>query len=156
MRALVVYDSVFGNTEQVAFAIRDSIGSEVEAIRVGDVSYEQLPGLDYLIVGSPTRAFNPTKAITTFLKKIPGGSLKGVKVAAFDTRLDTEDVNSSVLNVFVKFFGYAAKPIADRLQKKGGTLAASPEGFYVEDTEGPLKAGELERAASWITGIIET
>lgn len=156
MRALVVYDSVFGNTEQVTFAIRDSLGSEVEALRVGDVRHGQLPGLEYLIVGSPTRAFNPTKAITNFLKKIPGGSLNDVKVAAFDTRLDTEDVNSSVLNVFVKFFGYAAKPIADRLQKKGGTLVAPPEGFYVEDTEGPLKAGELERAESWITGIIES
>ena len=156
MRALVVYDSVFGNTEQVAYAIRDTLGSDVEALRVGDVKHEQAVGLDYLIVGSPTRAFNPTKAITTFLKKMPGDSLKGVKVAAFDTRLDTANVNSSVLNVFVKFFGYAAKPIADRLQKKGGTLVSPPEGFYVEDTEGPLRDGELERAATWTEQLIET
>ena len=156
MKALVVYDSVFGNTEQVAYAIRDSLGSDVEALRVGDVKHEQLAGLEYLIVGSPTRAFNPTKVITNFLKKIPGDSLKGVKVAAFDTRLDTDDVNSSVLNVFVKFFGYAAKPIAGRLQKKGGTPVVPPEGFYVEDTEGPLKDGELERAATWTEQLIET
>jgi flavodoxin len=156
MKALVVYDSVFGNTEQVAYTIRCSLGSDVEALRVGDVKHKQVAGLDYLIVGSPTRAFNPTKAITNFLKKMPRDSLNGVKVAAFDTRLDTDDVNSSVLNVFVKFFGYAAKPIADRLRKKGGTLIAPPEGFYVEDTEGPLKTGELERAAAWITGITES
>ncbi len=156
MKALVVYDSVFGNTEQVAYTIRDSLGSDVKALRVGDVKHEQVASLDYLIVGSPTRAFNPTKAITNFLKKMPRDSLNGVKVAAFDTRLDTDDVNSSVLNVFVKFFGYAAKPIADRLRKKGGTLIAPPEGFYVEDTKGPLKAGELERAASWITEITES
>ena len=156
MKALVVYDSVFGNTEQVAYALRDSLGPDVEALRVGDVKHEQLVGLEYLIVGSPTRAFNPTKAITSFLKKIPGGSLRGVKVAAFDTRIDSEDVNSSVLNVFVRFFGYAAKPIADRLQKKGGPLVASPEGFYVEDTEGPLREGELERADAWIAGILES
>ena len=156
MKALVVYDSVFGNTEQVAYAIRDSLGPDVEALRVGDVNHEQVAGLDYLIVGSPTRAFNPTKAITTFLKKIPRDSLKGVKVAAFDTRLDTEDVNSSMLNVFVKLFGYAAKPIADRLQKKGGILVVPPEGFYVEDTEGPLKEGELERATAWTEQFIET
>jgi flavodoxin len=155
MKALVVYDSVFGNTEKVAYAIRDSLGSEVEALRVGDVKHEQVAGLDYLIVGSPTRAFNPTKAITTFLKRIPGDALKGVKVAAFDTRLDTEDVNSSVLKVFVKFFGYAAKPIGDRLKKKGGTLTVPPEGFYVEDTEGPLREGELERAATWAKQIME-
>jgi len=156
MKALVVYDSVFGNTEKVACAIRDSLGSDVEALHVGDVKHEQLTGLDYLVVGSPTRAFNPTKAITTFLKKIPGDSLKGVKVAAFDTRLATEDVNSSVLNVLVKFFGYAAKPIGDRLQKKGGNLAVPPEGFYVEGTEGPLKDGELERAAAWTKQINES
>ena len=156
MKALVVYDSVFGNTEQVAYALRDSLGPDVEALRVGDVKHEQLVGLEYLIVGSPTRAFNPTKAITSFLKKIPGGSLRGVKVAAFDTRIDSEDVNSSVLNVFVRFFGYAAKPIGDRLQKKGGTLVASPKGFYVEDTEGPLKEGELELADAWIAGILES
>ena len=155
MKALVVYDSFFGNTEQIAYSIRDSLGSNVKALRVGDVELEQVSGLDYLIVGSPTRAFKPTKAITTFLKKMPRDCLKGVKVAAFDTRMDEEKVNSSVLKVFVKFFGYAAKPIADRLQKKGGTLVAPPEGFIVEDTEGPLKEGELERAASWTIRLTE-
>ena len=155
MKALVVYDSVFGNTEQVAFAIKDSLGSEVEALRVGDVEHGQLQGLEYLIVGSPTRAFNPTKAITSFLKGIPGGILGGVKVAAFDTRIDPKDVNSSVLNFFVKFMGYAAKPIGDRLQKKGGALVVPPEGFFVNDTEGPLREGELERAAAWAKQILE-
>jgi flavodoxin len=155
MNALVVYDSVFGNTELVAFAIRDSLGSEVEALRVGDVRHGQLQGLEYLIVGSPTRAFNPTKAITSFLKGIPGGSLRGVKVAAFDTRIDPKDVNSKVLNFFVKFMGYAAKPIGNRLQKKGGALVVPPEGFFVNDTEGPLRKGELERAAAWAKQIIE-
>ena len=155
MRALVVYDSVFGNTEKVAYAIRDSLGSDVEALRVGNASHERLQGLEYLIVGSPTRAFNPTKEITSFLKGIPDGSLRGVKVAAFDTRLDPKKVNSKVLNVLVKFFGYAAKPIGERLQKKGGTLVVPPEGFFVEDTEGPLREGELERATEWTRRIIE-
>ena len=50
-------------------------------------------------------------------------------------------------------FGYAAKPIADRLEKKGGQLAVPPEGFYVTDTEGPLVEGELERAAEWARKI---
>ena len=155
MKALVVYDSVFGNTEQMAFAIRDGLGSEVEAVRVGHARHDQLPGLEYLVVGSPTRAFNPTKAITSFLKGIPGGNLEGVKVAAFDTRIDPEDVNSRVLNFFVKIMGYAAKPIGDRLQKKGGALVVPPEGFFVNDTEGPLREGELERAAAWARQILE-
>lgn len=152
----MIYDSFFGNTEQISYSIRDALGSNVEALRVGDVEPEQISGLEYLIVGSPTKAFKPTKAITTFLKKMPGGSLRGVNVAAFDTRIAKEDVNSSVLNVFVRFFGYAVKPIADRLQKKGGTLVVPPEGFYVEDTEGPLKDGELERAATWTGQLLET
>ena len=50
MKALVVYDSVFGNTEQVAFTIRDGLGSEVEALRVSAVGYDRLQGLEYLIV----------------------------------------------------------------------------------------------------------
>jgi hypothetical protein len=49
----------------------------------------------------------------------------------------------------MKMGGYAAPRIARALEKKGGNLAAPPEGFFVEDKEGPLKAGELERAAGW-------
>ena len=57
---------------------------------------------------------------------------------------------------FVRIFGYAAKPIADRLAKKGGDLAVPPEGFYVGDMEGPLLEGELERAADWAKQILAT
>jgi flavodoxin I len=51
---------------------------------------------------------------------------------------------------------YAAGKIADSLKKKGATLMASPEGFFVKGKEGPLKEGELERAAGWAKGILET
>jgi len=57
---------------------------------------------------------------------------------------------------FVKIFGYAAQPIAGRLEKKGGELVIPPEGFYVDDTEGPLLEGELERAADWARQIVAT
>jgi flavodoxin I len=49
----------------------------------------------------------------------------------------------------VNFGGYAAAPSAALLKKKGGEQIAPPEGFLVQDREGPLKPGELERAASW-------
>jgi len=91
-----------------------------------------------------------------FLNKIPLNVLKGVKVAAFDTRISTADVNSRLLNILVKLFGYAAKPIAYKLEKKGGSLIIPPEGFFVKDSEGPLKDGELERAADWAKLIIKT
>jgi hypothetical protein len=54
----------------------------------------------------------------------------------------------------VSVFGYAAKPIADRLVRKGGELVGEPMGFIVLDAEGPLKEGELERAASWAEGLV--
>ena len=151
MKTLIVYDSIFGNTEKIALAISNSLSSKgsVETYRVSAIKLEQLIGLDLLIVGSPTRAFRPTKAITNFLKKISSNGLKGVKVAAFDTRISPTDVNSRFLNILVKLFGYAAKPIADKLERKGGELIISPEGFFVKGTEGPLKDGELERAVDW-------
>jgi hypothetical protein len=49
----------------------------------------------------------------------------------------------------VDFFGYAAIPLAKRLKSKGGNLVSEPKGFYVQDTKGPLKDGELERAEYW-------
>ena len=151
MKTLIVYDSVFGNTEQVALAIGNSLGSgeDVGTCRVSDIKPEQLNGLGLLIVGSPTRGFKPTEAITNLLNKIPADGLKGVQVTAFDTRISPADVNSRLLKIMVRLFGYAAKPIADKLEKKGGTLIIPPEGFFVKDSEGPLKDGELERAADW-------
>lgn len=160
MKALVFYDSVFGNTEQIAQAIGQALGSpeNVETLRVSNVKPEQLTGLDLLVVGSPTRGFRPTPAISDLLKRVPENGLKGVKVAAFDTRFTRDEIESSIfiLRILVNIFGYAAKPIADRLKDKGGDLIVPPEGFYVEGMEGPLKEGELERAADWAKQIIAT
>jgi flavodoxin len=151
MKALVVYDSFFGNTERIARSIADALKSrgDVAALRVADVTPEHLAGLDLLVVGSPTRAFRPSPDIKTWLVGLPANALAGVRVAAFDTRISTEDTNSAVLGFFVKLFGYAAKPMADLLVKKGGRPVAAPEGFYVQGKEGPLKDGEDERAADW-------
>jgi flavodoxin len=157
MKAMVVYDSVFGNTGRVAEAIGEGLGSpeEVEVLQVGHVQPEQLASLTLLVVGSPTRQFSPTGATTSLLKSIPKDGLKGVKVAAFDTRFGEAEIERvRILAFFVKIFGYAAKPIADRLKKKGGVLAVPPEGFYVTDTEGPLAEGELERATDWAKQIL--
>jgi flavodoxin len=160
MKALVVYDSFFGNTEQIAQAIGNALGNQadVEIFRVSNVKPEQLTGLKLLIVGSPTRGFRPTPAISNLLKSILKNGLKGVKVAAFDTRFTMDEIESSVfiLPILVNIFGYAAKPISDRLKKKGGELIVPPEGFFVEGTEGPLKEGELERAADWAKQIMAT
>jgi flavodoxin I len=152
VKALVVYDSVYGNTEKVAQAMATAL--ECEAHRVATVTPEQLTGLDVLIVGSPTQAFQPLKPVKAFLKGIPAGKLNGIKVAAFDTRMDVKKVGNAVLTVFAKLFGYAAEPIGKQLVKKGGIQAVPPEGFLVEGSEGPLQEGELERAAEWAKRVL--
>lgn len=156
MKAMVVYDSAYGNTGQVAQAVGQALGApeDVTIVRVGDAGPGDVAGRRLLVVGSPTQGFRPTKATRSFLKSIPQGGLKGVTVAAFDTRFPESKIEEiRILAFLVKIFGYAAKPIADHLQKKGGTLAVPPEGFYVADTEGPLLEGELERAADWARRI---
>jgi flavodoxin len=153
-KALVVYDSVFGNTEKVARAIGDALGARV--LRVTAVEPGKFEGIELLIVGSPTRAFSPTKGTKAFLKRIPAGGLEGVAVAAFDTRMDPKDVGSGIYTLFARLFGYAAGPIAKRLQKKGGRLLVRPEGFFVTASEGPLRDNELERAAAWAAPLVES
>jgi flavodoxin I len=157
MKVLVMYDSIFGNTEQIARAIGSSIGSQedVEVLRVSEVHPEQLAGLELMIVGSPTRGFKPTPEITDFLKNLANDSLQGVKAAAFDTRLAPADIDAPIVRILVKLGGYAAKLIADRLKKKGASLVVYPKGFFVKSSGGPLKEGEIERAAAWAKEIVE-
>jgi flavodoxin I len=109
--------------------------------------------VELLIVSSPTQAFRPFKETKTWMASLTPGSLKGIKVAAFDTRLSIKDVNNVILTFMAGIFGYAAKPIGDALVKAGGILIAEPEGFFVKASEGPLKDGELERAAEWARGL---
>jgi len=147
MRVLIVYDSVYKNTEKIAKAIGGAITGEVKVLRVDEANPSELKTIDLFIIGSPTQGGRPTPAIRDFLNKVPEPSLKGIKVAAFDTRIPTK---------LVGVFGYAAGRIADNLKGKGGTLVASPEGFFVKGTKGPLREGELERAADWAKGILES
>ena len=110
-------------------------------------------GLNLLVVGSPTRAFSASPETKAWLKALAPNSLRGVKVAAFDTRADMKDVNSRTLTAFVRLFGYAAEPIAKSLTKCAGTLIIPAEGFFIVDKEGPLKDGELARATAWAQQI---
>jgi len=157
MKTLVLYDSVFGNTEKVARAIAESLSprATVKILRPDQVDPRQLAEFDLLVVGSPTRGFQPTEDLTGLLKRLGAQELHGVRVAAFDTRLKADELDSAGLRLLVKTGGYAAKRIAGRLKKAGGLEIAPPEGFYVEGTEGPLKTGELERAAIWAAGLLD-
>lgn len=156
MKAIVIYDSQFGNTEKIALAIRDvlSDAAETRLLPAGNVAPRDLSAADLLVVGSPTQRFHATEPIDRFLK---GASLRGIRAAAFDTRFDMAEVESRALKLAVKVAGdsaYAAPRIAAVLEKAGATLVVAPEGFIVTDTEGPLREGELARAAEWARGIL--
>jgi hypothetical protein len=79
--------------------------------------------------------------------------LIGTHVAAFDTRIALETIDSKALRFMVDKGGYAAKTIAKELTARGGKLVVPPVGFLVTGEEGPLKDGELERAADWARQI---
>jgi len=144
MKTMLIYDSVYGNTESIAKAIGDAVPGGAQVRKVGTADSHGLGEIGLLIIGSPTHGGRPTPAMQSFLDGIQGGALKGVKVATFDTRFASR---------MTKIFGYAAPRAASTLQSKGGVLAVPPEGFIVRRKDGPLKEGELERAAAWAKGL---
>ena len=146
MKTLIVYDSTYGNTEKVARAIGGAINGDIKALRVGELKPGDMESLDLLVVGSPTQGGRATQPMQAFLTQIPASVLKGKNVAAFDTRMTTK---------LVGIFGYAAGRIADSLKTKGGSLVLTEEGFFVTGAKGPLKEGELERAAKWGRELVQ-
>lgn len=141
MNALVVYESQFGNTEQVALAITDSLRAfgQAQAVRFDPTHPIDLQGVDLLVVGGPTQSYGVTSGIRSFLEKIPLTQLHQLSVACFDTRLR----QSRWLT------GSAAGAMAKILQKLGVAPRVPAESFLVSGKEGPLLDGELDRAAAW-------
>lgn len=140
MGILIVYESMYGNTARIAAAIGEGLGESVpvEVRAIAEVG--TLPAdIDLLIVGGPTYAHGVEASMKAFLDRMPAGSLAGVAATAFDTRLDWPRLLS----------GAASKGIAQRLERKGARIVTDPESFLVEDKDGPLLAGEEERALEW-------
>ena len=144
MKALVVFDSTYGNTEKIARAIGAALTGDVKVQKAGDVNAAELASYDLLVIGSPTYGGRPMPTVVDFLGKIPDDAVKGKNVAAFDTRIPTK---------FAKLFGYAADRIAKSLKDKGANLMVPAEGFFVNGKSGPLKDGEEQRAANWAKGL---
>jgi len=139
VRALVVYDTVHGNTEQVARAIGDGLGEgwEVRVLKAAAAGPEDVLAADLVIVGTPTHAWNMTGGGRAFCRRLRGERYTDKLAAAFDTKIEG------------RFTGSAARKLARALGRLGFRLAASPESFYVRGMEGPLREGELERARSF-------
>jgi flavodoxin I len=146
MNTFVVYDSQYGNTERIALAIADTLRAfgQAQAVRVDSVHPVSFQGVDMLILGSPTQGFRPTLAMQAFLGNVSSQSLSGLAVACFDTRFRGSLWKSS-----------AASRMARQLRAMGVEPIVPPESFFVKamKKEGPLVAGEVERAASWASGI---
>jgi flavodoxin len=148
MKTLVVYDSVYGNTEIIARAIGDAIPGEVPVLRVGQVNVGDLDNVDLLILGAPTHGSLPSEAMQGLVEKIGPPVREGARLATFDTRLTWKFLE--------RWGGFAAPKMADTLEGKGGTLAGEPGGFFVKGLKkGPLKRGEAERAAAWAKGLVD-
>lgn len=144
MNTLVVYDSAYGSTEQIAQSIGEAIGENAKVLKVNEVGPSDFESADFILIGSPTYGGRPSPGIQQLLKIIPLDSIKGKKAAAFDTRFASK---------LVKIFGFAADKIAKDLISKGAVLLGS-EGFFVENKMGPLTEGETDRAAEWAKGLI--
>lgn len=152
MKTLIIYDSVFGNTQKIAEAMGSALNAPVQSVK--NTTASQLAGLDLLIVGSPTRQFHATPETQAFLKGLPAGTLNGVKVAAFDTRIAAAGIKFFLFRWMVQS-NYADKKIAAALAQAGGSLAGQ-EGFIVKESEGPLQEGEAERAAAWAISLTKS
>ena len=145
MKTLIVYDSVHGHTNEIAQAIGQALPGEVTVVHASEATAPISGEIDLLVAGAPTHGAKPSEPMQAFLDKIQAPALESVRVAGFDTRMT---------NRLITLFGTAAPKIAKALEKKGGTLAGPPGGFLVTGGEGPLKEGELARAAAWAQGLV--
>lgn len=158
MRALVVFESMFGNTEKIADAIGQGLATQmsVDIVEVGTAPTEIGADTVLLVVGGPTHAFGMSRPQTRQeAVKQAGGDVvsrsRGIRewlaavtrsapvpAVAFDTRVNKRFVPGS-----------AARAAQRRLRGKGFGSAGKPTTFYVEGTPGPLLEGELSRAREW-------
>ncbi|MFF0292745.1 flavodoxin family protein [Kitasatospora sp. NPDC004615] len=162
MRAVIVYESMYGNTGQVAQAIAHGIrttkpDADVRCLPVAEAETEAVGDADLLVVGGPTHmrgmstglsrtvaaktgAPEESPGLRSWFRSLPAEGA-GTRAAAFDTRVEG------------KHSGAAADGIAARLTRHNYDLTAEPVGFLVEDVGGPLRDGELNRAKEWGAAI---
>lgn len=158
-RALVVYESVLGNTQAVARAIAEGLGESrpVTVREVAEAPETIPPDVGLLVVGGPTHAFGLTRPETRAeaQKEAPGQVVStgpglrewidrlspgdgGVPTVTFDTRVDHPHVPGS-----------AAKKARKQLAHKGFPPFEDAHSFYVHGKAGPLVDDELTRARAW-------
>jgi Flavodoxin domain len=145
---VVVYESVSGNSAQLARAVADVLAAHgsVELVAVGDATSSSVQGADLLVVGAPThvwgmswpwtrriadrsrRAAQPAIGMRDWLRRLGPGH--GHAAAAFDTEFE------SLLGL-----GSASRGIARRLRRRDYRLAARPARFFRRDNRRPALPG---------------
>jgi flavodoxin-like protein len=159
MKAQVVYESMFGNTREVAAAIADGLAAHVKTgvAEIGDYDSRSGEDVDLLVAGGPTHTFglswSRTRADAASRATMPvvsrGAGLREWladlpksettrNAATFDTRVHVRGLPGS-----------AARGAARRLRRRGYRLVVAPESFWVTGPTGPVADGELERARAW-------
>ncbi len=133
-RALVIFDSKFGNTENIAIrlaVILEDQGITTSCMRIGDVDVRKLADADILAIGGPTHTFGMSKPMAEFMDRMSTISLHGKVAFAFDTRF------KSILS------GSAAKRIEAVLKSLGAVIAAPRYSAFVS-TQGVLKQDKID------------
>lgn len=141
MKAIVLFDSHFGNTKLIADTIAKKLGDHVPHISIKDIKASDINEYDLLVIGSPVIGWKETGKIDKFLISLNSDKLKNMCVAAFDTRIKT----------FMS--GNVSHKIAKILQKYGANIIVPPIGFYIKEKQAVLHDGELEKAETWATSI---
>jgi Flavodoxin len=177
MKITIVYESMFGNTHQVAQAISDGAqeatpDADVECVPVGDASPDLIKSTDLLVVGGPTHIRGMTSGFSRKMGISGEQKAEAKGEAPHDLEPDAEGpglrewfdglpkVDGGQAAAFdtrlgSSMAGGAARGIARRLHKHGYDLLNDPEGFVVEDAHGPLRAGEVERAKQWGAELVQ-
>lgn len=158
-KALVVFESMFGNTEQIAQAVAEGLRASmpVEVTEVINAPADPPADISLLVVGGPTEAFSMSRA-TTRADAVRQGGRPGREdfgLREWLTALPSRHSNTSLATFDTKIDkmrhlpGSAAKGAAKAGRHHGFDLAVPPESFFVHDTAGPLIDGELDRARGW-------
>lgn len=135
-KSLIVYYSLFGNTEKVATALAAGLqsgGCDTETVKVDSVNMSGLSEIDLLCIGTPVHAFNISKPVKEFLEQLKNQeSLSGKKAFAFDTKMKS------------RLAGTAGGKIEKKLKQLGLEIIAPAKSAVVKGREGPLEEGAEE------------
>ena len=146
MKGVVAYDSVYGNTKQVAEAIADQIrseGHEVVLISLRDGGGAGASG-DYLFVGSPTRIGRMTKKAKEFMEGLDKDHWRNKPIVVFDTVGPMSEDKEKREKWLERVEKSAATRLRDLARRQGLSVYQDVLHAAVTGFKGPLASDALE------------